>query len=362
MRDININPIDNNGSIQLKFSFSGKRYSFNPIPGGDYKNKRDFKTAQAIATRIENDILADNFDKTLDRYRLIPKAPKVEYLVDLWDLWVDFLGLPERTLANHYRYVRQMIAKVNPKVLDTKWVKQWDLSPRTHRDRLGMIRACCNWGVAKGYLDANPYYGIKPPRKVAKEIQPFNNEEIKKILEGFDSLCPHYGPFVRFLLATGVRTSEAIGLQWKHIDFTRNEIVIKESLSKDLLGNGYTRIRKETKTGNIRYLNMSEGLRGLLLSLKKPGDTPDTLVFTAPRGGTIDADNFRERCWLKVLEAQGISYRQPYTTRHTMASHAIEQHISLTGLAYLLGHTDTTMVMKTYGHMINRPDLPDIPI
>ncbi len=32
------------------------------------------------------------------------------------------------------------------------------------------------------------------------------------------------------------------------------------------------------------------------------------------------------------------------------------------GVAYLLGHTDTIMVMKTYGHMINRPDLPDIPI
>ncbi|MEH2183044.1 site-specific integrase [Nostoc sp.] len=359
MRDIK--PINNNGSIQLRFTVAGKRYSFNPIPGGDYENNQDYKTAQAIAARIGKDILAGHFDKTLNSYRLTLKVQEA-YLLELWDLWVDSLVLPDRTLANHYRYVRQMIAKVNPKVLDTKWIKKWDLAPRTHRDRLGMIRLCCNWGVANGYLATNPYYGIKPPKKNAKEIRPFNNEEIRKILDGFDSLYPHYGPFVRFLLATGVRISEAIGLQWKHIDFIRNEIVIKDSLSKDLLGNGYTRIRKGTKTGNIRYLNMSEGLRVLLLCLKKPGDTLNTLVFTGPRGGTIDADNFRERYWASVLEAQGISYRQPYTTRHTMASHAIEQHISLTGLAYLLGHTDTTMVMKTYGHMINRPDLPDMPI
>ncbi|MFN6537057.1 MAG: tyrosine recombinase XerC [Nostoc sp. EkiNYC01] len=364
MRDININPINNNGSIQLKFSVSGKRYSFNPVPGGDYENKRDYKTAQMIATRIENDILAGNFDETLDSYRLTPKAPKgqVGYLLDLWDLWVASLKLPERTLANHYRYVRRMIAKFNPKVTDVSWISKWDLSPRTHRDRLGMVRACCNWGVAKGYLGTNPYYGIKPRRNDAKEIKPFTNEEIRKILEGFDNICPHYGPFVRFLLATGVRTAEAIGLQWKHIDFTRNQIIIKESLPKDPTGNGYTRIRKDTKTGNIRYLNMSDGLRGLLLSLKKPEDTPDTLVFTAPKGGFIDADNFRERCWAKVLESQGIPYQKPYTTRHTMASHGIEQGIPLTGMAYLLGHTDTTMVMKTYGHIVNKPNLPEIPI
>ncbi|MDZ8257828.1 tyrosine-type recombinase/integrase [Nostoc sp. ChiQUE01b] len=163
-------------------------------------------------------------------------------------------------------------------------------------------------------------------------------------------------------VATGVRTAEAIGLQWKHIDFIKNEIIIKESLPIDPLGNGYTRSRKGTKTGNIRYINMSEGLRALLLCLKKPGDTLDTLIFTGPKGGTIDADNFRERYWAVVLEKQGVPYRTTYTTRHTMASHAIEQKMSLTGVAYLLGHTDTTMVMKTYGHMINRPDLPDIPI
>ena len=92
MRDIN--PINNNGSIKLKFSFGGKRYSFNPIPGGDYSNKRDLANAKAIATRIQNDILAGYFDPTLDRYRLSPKAPakpQPKNLLELWDLWVESL-------------------------------------------------------------------------------------------------------------------------------------------------------------------------------------------------------------------------------------------------------------------------------
>lgn len=69
-----IKPIDNNGSIQLKFSVGGKRFSFNPIPSGSFTNKRDIEAAKVIAVRIQNDILAANFDTSLDRYRLVQKA------------------------------------------------------------------------------------------------------------------------------------------------------------------------------------------------------------------------------------------------------------------------------------------------
>jgi integrase len=89
---------------------------------------------------------------------------------------------------------------------------------------------------------------------------------------------------------------------------------------------------------------------------------PDCLIFRSPKGLAINDNNFTRRQWKPVLEGLGIEYRKPYTTRHTMASIAIEQGIPLTGVAYLLGHKDTTMVMRTYGHMINRPSLPEIDI
>ncbi|MBN3889427.1 MAG: site-specific integrase [Nostoc sp. JL31] len=323
-----------------------------------------FGLAEAIATQIEKDILAGHFDPILKSYCLVPKTDpsKPKTLLELWDLWVASLSVSERTLAGHYRYTRSMITKANPKLLDITWVSRWDLAPRTFRDRLSIIKSCCTWGVAKGYLDINPYEDIKAPKEAKTAVKPFDAEEVKKILNGFKELYPHYLPFVYFLFATGVRTSEAIGLTWRDIDFIRGEIVIRESLPKDPLGNGYTRVRKETKTGNIRYLNMNEEIRGLLLHIRPDEFTSTDLIFKAPKGGIVDADNFRERYWIPVLDAQGVPYRKPYTTRHTMASTAIEQGTPVTGVAYLLGHTDTTMVMKTYGHMINRPELPRMPI
>lgn|GEM_PF-2581585 len=68
-----ISPTNNNGSIQLKFSFGGKRYTLNPLPSAHFGNKRDFAIAKAIALKIQNDILAGHFDETLDRYRVAPK-------------------------------------------------------------------------------------------------------------------------------------------------------------------------------------------------------------------------------------------------------------------------------------------------
>lgn len=358
-----IAPINNNGSIQLKFSVSGKRYSFNPIPGANFNNSRDIAQANAIATKITNDILAGYFDATLERYRLTPKAvpksatiaTKPIYLLELWDSWVSTLGLSEATAANHYKAVRKMIAKANPKVTETNWLTNSNIAPRTMRDRLSLVRSCFRWGVDKGLVDSNPYLSIKPKKATANRIKPFSTQEIASIIDGFDRLAPHYTPFVRFLLLTGCRISEAIGLRWQDVDFDRSEVTIAESLPKDLTGNGYTRIRKCTKTGSIRVLPMSQQLRATLVKCDR---SPSELVFTTPQGCTIDADNFRMRHWKPILAAVAVPYRKIHNTRHTMISHALDQGIAPTGVAYLAGHVDTRMVLTTYGHMINKPDLP----
>lgn len=357
-----IKPINHHGSIQLKFSHNSKRYSFNPIPGADFNATRDIAQAIAIATKISNDILAGYFDTTLERYRIATKASqesntnntKPRLLLDLWDKWVDTLGLSEATKANHYKTVRIMIAKHKPSIIDAQWFIDADLATRTKRDRISLLRACYNWAMVQGLVNSNPYQDLKLKKSTTTPIKPFSQLEIANIINGFQSIAPHYLPFVKFLLLTGVRVSEAIGLRWADVDFDRSELTIAFSLSKDPCGNGYTRIRKETKTGSMRVLPMSQSLRDTLSAIAPTHE----LVFTTLNGCTIDADNFRERTWANVLKAVGVPYRKIHNTRHTMISHAIDQGIAPTGVAYLAGHSNTRMIMTTYGHMINKPSLP----
>lgn len=361
-----INPIDHDGAIQLKFSYGGKRYGFNPIPSGHYSNKRDLATAKAIATRISDDILAGCFDKSLSRYRLTPrKLPetKPETWLFLWDGWVKSLDLPLATLAAHYKVIRSSILKANPRPQETSWFTSSTLAGSTYNSRLGYLKACGKWAMSKGLLAANPYAGLKPRKTIKPVTQPFSKAEIAKILQGFRDYAPSYAPFVSFLFQTGVRTSEAIGLRWGHVDFDRGLITISESLSRDRTGNGYQKVRKSTKSGNVRQLPMSKPLRALLLNMQ-PLESPESgsLVFLSPQSAIIDPNNFRERYWKPVLTKVKVSYRKPYTSRHTMISHAIEQGCPLTGLAYLAGHTSTRMIMDTYGHMVNLQSLPKMPI
>ncbi|MEM9220757.1 MAG: site-specific integrase [Cyanobacteria bacterium P01_F01_bin.150] len=365
-------PINNNGSIQLKFSVDGERYSFNPIRGRKYSNKRHLAIATSIATQIQNDILTGVFEHSLDKYRhqsTARKAPPTrkrgtkqnspQYLMPIWDTWVETLDLSPATKADHYEMIRRMITKANPKATDIKWLLESTIAPSTFNKRLGYLKSCGKWAVSVGKLTTNPFESVKSRKTTKSKPKPFTLKEIRAIISAFDQRFSHYGAFVRFLFMTGVRTSEAIGLRWKFIDFDRQEIIICESLSKDRTGNGYKRIRKSTKTGNVRHLRLNSELAQLLKGIRPDNFNPDDLVFLSSKGCVIDAGNFRED-WKEVLEGLKISYRKPYTTRHTLLSHAIEKGMPITSVAYIAGHSDSRMVMETYGHMINRPDLPDL--
>lgn len=363
-----IKPINNNGSIQLKFSFAGKRYTFNPIPGASYDKAKDIAQVNAIATKIQNDILAGYFDVTLNRYRISPKATpnsgtsklKPIYLLELWDLWVDSLELALATKADHYEMIRRMIVKAAPKLDDIKWLTSAAIAPATFNKRLGYLKSCYSWAVSQGMLSANPCDRIKSRKAPANNIKPFNIKEINSILNSFDKIAPHYSPFVSFLFQTGCRLSEAIGLRWGQVDLNAGVLTISESLSKDRAGNGYTRVRKETKTGSIRQLQLTDALKRLLMALKTADKMPDeALVFKTVQGYVIDSGNFRS-LWQRVLTDAGVSYRRLHIIRHTTLSMAIAQGTAPTGVAYIAGHKNTRMVIQTYGHMIDRPELPKL--
>lgn len=222
---------------------------------------------------------------------------------------------------------------------------------------MSLIRKCYRWAVSEGILDGSPWDAIAHRNIPKEDIKPFTVEETRKILEGFKG--SPYGPFVLFLFLTGCRLSEAIGLTWEAVDLEAGTVTVKEVLAVDPTGNGHRRIRKGTKTGTVRVLS-GEALTGLLSGL--PKGNPGDLVFRSPRGCIISDTNFRARYWGPVLRSQGIPYRRPHVIRHSLASHAIARGMSLLEVSYLLGHKDTTMVIRTYGHLIGRPDLPDLGI
>ena len=370
---MNIKPLNNNGSIRIRFSFEKVRYNINPQ--GEYSNPIDIARANLICSKIELDILLRNFDASLKKYTenypqlefsteksspVVIKEVKTYTLIEVWDLWVESLDISEDTKLNHYRPLRIMIGKVKPKpLLDcSKWLLEasGNHMPSTYNGRLRLLRSCLVWAIEQELTTLNPYAKLKKRKIEQTQVKPFTIDEMKNIINGFGKIQPAYKDFVTFLFLTGCRPSEAIGIQWRRIDFERGEITICDSLPKTV-SEGHK--RKSTKTGSVTVLKINEGLRSVLSQIEL--GSPEDLVFKSSlsKNGIINLKNFWVH-WGKVLTHTKIEYRKPYTTRHTLASHAIDQGLSLVEVAYILGHTDTSMVSKVYGHMINKPDLPDL--
>jgi len=203
-----ITPINNNGAIQLKFAVIGHCYSFNPVKGGQYSDKTDLAKAQMVATQIQNDILADNFDSTLVKYKpripvspskeaVLPQVVYVETLLEVWDAWIASLNMSEASKANHPKVIRRMISKAAPSTTSTEWFVSQDISANTFNPRLGYLKSCSKWALGKNLIEVNLFENIKSRKQTKPEIKPFTLNEMKLILKEFEYRFDRIGSISR---------------------------------------------------------------------------------------------------------------------------------------------------------------------
>ncbi|MEB3292184.1 MAG: tyrosine-type recombinase/integrase, partial [Synechococcales bacterium] len=333
------------------------------------------QAARAKAAEIERDIALQQFDPSLEKYRptkdtaIVPALPNT---VEQWQHWMDKRrgdGVAPQTLANRYQTILNLLIRFQRNIETVEDARALVAylttrqSPVTVNRNLAMLSAFATWSADQGWIVSNPFIDIKPLKASSPNSssrKPFTIPEMQAILVTFKTHPIHYvyHDFALTLFTLGLRPSEAIGLRWQHVDFTTRTILIRESLSRG--GEGSRRVRKGRKNGTETLLSLPDSLYTMLQGRLTPEVKPDDLIFTTPKGKAIDDHNFSQRVWRTILKQAGIPHRPPYNCRHSMASHAIEQGATFPAVAYLLGHRDNTMVSKIYGHLVNRPKLPDL--
>ena len=355
------------GRLRLRWRHLGKRYALS-IGLPDSKVNR--QVAQQKATIIELDIASGNFDLTLKKYKPHTQNSEGLSVVSLFELFMEYKAkrlLPrsldkyDATLKYLERYFENRVAAaIDEKAAEQfmEWLTKQKLSPMVCRERLTLIRAAWDWGIADDHLEAgqsNPWVDMVlrvrvEPKQMPK---PFTREEMTAIVEGFKKsrYYSYYTDYVEFLFGTGCRTAEAIGLRWKHLTDDCSSIWIGESLTRG--------VRKATKTNRARTISLSEKLKQMLLRRRPEKPEPDGLVFRSAKGGAIDDHNFRNRAWTSVLAESGVDYRKPYNTRHTFISHALDMGMNPVEVAQLTGHDVQTLYENYAGNVNSRPRLPE---
>ncbi|PZO55452.1 MAG: hypothetical protein DCF15_10405 [Phormidesmis priestleyi] len=336
--------------------------------------------AQGMAAQIEADMVSGHYDSTLDKYRLIAKPQPVAAALPTAELFDQFTekkrrdGTSELAINTKYKALRSNIARYGAGVVTADDAHELVAMLRTRQSQkvsnqnLVLLKAFGAWLKKQQYLEQNVFESVASLRcnhVNEQDRTPFTQKEVALMLETMKThkVCYQYYDFTFILFALGLRPSEAIGLRWRHVDLERKQVTISESLGRadDGRSSGSSRQRKGTKTGNVRLLPLNPRLVALFAGRRSATAQLDDLVFTSATGKPICDRLYRERYWKRVCTEAGIPYRPPYTARHTFISHGIEyKRWSPHQAASMAGHRSTRMISEVYGHMMDRPELPDI--
>lgn len=359
--------------VRLRWSYNGKRFSLNH----GHRSEIQLVAARKLALQIEQDIILNSFDTTLNKY--VVRSKRSEYLqmsfVELFEYWVKNFKQMDCEIHTNYNSTRNMIRKWG-KVDAGYVVKKFNAEPNapvTYNRRLTILRNFIDWLVEQEYWKNNPLQSVQRKKVKNEKLtkrEPFTQEEIKQILDALinNKYCSKYAstkhsyyyPFMYFLFKTGVRNAEAIGLRVKHIDMTHKIIYVKEVMARTLKSTaGGNRIRKSTKNEKERMLPLTEDLLHVLIP-QINDKLPDDLVFLSPTGKPLDDHNFQKRIFKKILKELNIPERVLYAARHTFGSRCIDSGVTPVMTAFLMGNNPET-ALKRYTHQLNLPEyLPPI--
>jgi integrase len=228
------------------------------------------------------------------------------------------------------------------------------ISPDTARQRTWLLASCWDWAKGRYHLsEDNPWkdMGRRFGKQKKSKPDPFDLDEVINILGAFRSTpeYSHYYDFAAFLLGTGCRIGEGIGIRWKSVAKDFSSVYICEAINKGVVG--------KTKTKESRDVPIPEGIAAMLRARKEAQQPKASdLVFTTPNGSIIDRDNFRSRFWRKALESRDIRYRSPGKARHTTVSHALASGANYIDVAKATGHSPLVM-HKNYAGSINKKNV-----
>lgn len=282
-------------------------------------------------------------DEFYKKFELIESSPTVLSLCE------EVLKDKEKNVKNStYRcYLSLFNSKIKPffdKEITYYKPKHIELFYKTFTDKSSILtceavlKPAFEKAILRGYITNTPFIISKPKLKTKYEINPFNLDEIKKILD-----YKNNDVFVNFFgisIFTGLRTGELIALKWSDIDFVNMKISVNRTFS-----NGYESTPK-TKSSKATIDLPVEALVYFRKQQLKNG--LKEFVFYNRHGKVSKNSNNFNLIVRKVLKELGLQQRNIYQTRHTFASLKLSFGERLEWVSYMMRHKDTSITLRKY--------------
>jgi integrase len=202
---------------------------------------------------------------------------------------------------------------------------------------------------------------VSPPPVPHNEIAILTEKQIGIILRHLEGRALR--PIVSFLLGTGARRGEALGLRWGDVNFAKGVVRIERSLEQT---KGSLRV-KEPKTRNSRRsVTISPWLVAELRSLRArqdelrlslgAGRTPDDAPVFARWNGEVRSPSRLSQDFTAAMNTLQINCTL-HGLRHTHVSQLIAAGLDVLTISRRIGHASPAITLNVYSHMFSNTDV-----
>lgn len=236
------------------------------------------------------------------------------------------------------------------------------LKPYSIRSLHKTFRTAINAAVAEGILIRNKLHGVALPSMRNDEseknyLTPMQLNILLDYIKRNENIA-YYSLFLT-IAYTGMRKGEALGLQWRNIDFDNQTITIERHRGDN--GVGSTKTQKSERTIKVDDLVIQQlksyrtTVKALLLTygrkLNEELSKDDSFIFLSPYTGEPFISTGLNAIFNRTVKAAELPATTIHGLRHTHATILMNNGIPVKAIAERLGNTPE-MIHTVYGHVL----------
>ena len=212
--------------------------------------------------------------------------------------------------------------------------------------------------VENEILSVSPMQNMKRPKprkdEVPKEVQAYSEEETRYIIKCLDSEPLKWKALIMFMIDSGCRRGEVIGLKWDAIDFKTGKVNIINNAQYTAGKGTYITTPKNGK-GRVIYLNppalavMREWKQKQAMYFLAQGYPRNGFCFTRDNGEMMNPQAPTSYL-IRFGKKYNIKNLHPHALRHTMATLSIANGADVVSISEKLGHAEPSITLNVYSH------------
>ena len=189
--------------------------------------------------------------------------------------------------------------------------------------------------------------------KAATKREALTIEQQRKFLKGIKGNA--YENQYSFLLQTGLRTGELVGLRWSDIDFEKKVLHVNQTMEYRY-SVGEWRVGPPKSQSGYRSVPLTDEAIEILRRQKMknamikviPIEWRDS-IFLSRKGSPVKNSTY-DTMLRKLCEKNGLPNFSMHVLRHTFATRCIEAGMKPKTLQTILGHSNISITMNRYVH------------